>query len=245
MNDLVVDVGNSRVKWALAANGRVIGSGRAVAHDDVELLFAEWSRLSAPPQRVCGVSGPASAGTQAAIAQWTTTHWDLAPHWLETPATGGGVQVAYPTPAQLGTDRWLAMVGAKAAGKAPACIIDCGSAITLDVLDAHGQHQGGLILPGLAAQQAGLTGLAPGLPRVDWPNSTPFLANNTPDALASGYLHGTAMALQGLLQRCAANAPEALTAVLTGGDATLISRYLDRSVTLRPDLVLEGIAALE
>ncbi|MDR9488698.1 hypothetical protein, partial [Salibacter sp.] len=67
----------------------------------------------------------------------------------------------------------------------------------------------------------------------------------TPDALASGYLHGTAMALQGLLQRCAANAPEALTAVLTGGDAILISRYLDRSVTLRPDLVLEGIAALQ
>jgi len=245
MNDLVVDVGNSRVKWALAANGRVIGSSRAVAHDNLELLFAEWSRLSAPPQALRGVSGPASAGTQAEIEQWAMTHWDLAPDWLVTPAIGGGVQVAYATPTELGTDRWLAMVGAKAAGQAPACIIDCGSAITLDVLNADGRHQGGLILPGLGAQQTGLTGLAPGLPRVDWPNSTPFLANNTPDALASGYLHGTAMALQGLWQQCAANAPEALPAVLTGGDAVLISRYLDRSVTLRPDLVLEGIAALQ
>jgi type III pantothenate kinase len=179
-----------------------------------------------------------------AIGQWVADHWGLAPQWLQTPALGGGIRVAYDDSAQLGTDRWLAMVGARAANCLPACIVDCGSAITLDVVDSQGRHQGGLILPGLSAQQAGLAEIAPGLPAVELTTRAPFLTDNTHDAVASGYLHGTAMALQGLIRRAMAASPERLTPLFTGGDATLISRYLDIDVRLRPDLVLEGLAAI-
>jgi len=62
--------------------------------------------------------------------------------------------------------------------------------------------------------------------------------------LASGYLHGTASAIQGLARRCSVESAEPLTPVLTGGDAPLIARYLDMDARLRPDLELEGLAAL-
>ncbi|MEX0431662.1 type III pantothenate kinase [Spiribacter insolitus] len=243
MTDLLIDVGNSRTKWILAEDGHVRGAARAVGHDDLVPLYDEWAALRAAPQRVRGVSVGGGEAV-AAIDQWITDHWGLAPQWLQTPALGGGIRVAYADPGQLGTDRWLAMVGARAADYLPACIVDCGSAITLDVVDSQGRHQGGLILPGLSAQQAGLASVAPRLPTVDLATKTPFLTNNTHDALASGYLHGTAMALQGLIRRAMAASTERLTPLFTGGDATLIARYLDMDVRLRPDLVLEGLASI-
>jgi len=243
MSDLVVDIGNSRIKWALAASGRVIGSGRAVAHDNLELLFAEWSRLSAPPQRV-RLANVTQAPVAQAITDWVVATWQAPVETTATPAMGGGITIAYPDPTQLGTDRWLAMVGARAAGYLPACIVDCGSAITLDVVDGQGHHQGGLILPGLAAQQAGIAQVAPALPPVELGAGTPLLTHNTADALASGYLHGTAAAVQGLIRRCLAESSEPLTPVLTGGDAQLMARYLDMDVRLRPDVILEGLATL-
>ena len=243
MKDLVVDIGNSRVKWALAEHGRVIGSGRAVTHDGLELLFAEWSRLTAPPRCVRLVNVTHTPVGQA-ITDWVDATWRATVQATATPAAGGGITIAYPDPAQLGTDRWLAMVGARVAGDLPACVIDCGSAITLDVVDREGHHQGGLILPGLTAQQAGIAKIAPALPPVELGPATPLLTQSTAEALASGYLHGTASAIQGLARRCSVESAEPLTPVLTGGDAPLIARYLDMDARLRPDLVLEGLAAL-
>ena len=244
MSELLIDVGNSRTKWILAEGGHVRGAARAVGHDNLTGLFDEWLGLRAPPQRVRGVRVGGDEAV-AAIDQWIGNHWGATVQWLQTQAIGGGIRVTYDDPAQLGADRWLAMVGARAANYLPACVVDCGTAITLDVVDSQGRHQGGLILPGLAAQQTGLASVAPSLPTVALAAKTPFLTTNTRDALASGHLHGTAMALQGLIRRCMAESAERLTPLLTGGDATLLARYLDMDVRLRPDLVLEGLAAVD
>lgn len=243
MTDLLIDVGNSRTKWILAEDGHVRGAARAVGHGDITALYDEWDGLRVPPQRIRGVA-VGGAGMVDAIDEWIADRWGLAPQWLQTPALGGGIRIAYSDPAQLGTDRWLAMVGARAADYLPACLVDCGSAITLDVVDSDGRHQGGLIMPGLAAQRTGIARVAPALPAVELSTRAPFLTDNTHDALTSGYLHGTAMALQGLIRRAIAGSPERLTPLFTGGDATLLARYLDMDVRLRPDLVFEGIAAL-
>ncbi|MEX0383725.1 type III pantothenate kinase [Spiribacter pallidus] len=244
MSELLIDVGNSRTKWILAEGGHVRGAARAVGHDNPTGLFEEWGGLRSLPQRVRGVRVGGGEAV-AAIERWVADHWGITPRWIDTPALGGGIRLAYDDPAQLGADRWLAMVGARAANYLPACIVDCGSAITLDGVDSQGRHQGGMILPGLAAQQAGLASVAPSLPTAELATKTPFLTRNTRDALASGHLHGTAMALQGLIRRCMAESAERLTPLLTGGDATLLARYLDMDVRLRPDLVLEGLAAVD
>lgn len=243
MIDLLIDVGNSRSKWILAEDTQVCGAARAVGNDNLAPLFDEWAELRAAPQRVRGVSVGGGEAVEA-INHWIADHWGLTPQWLQTPALGGGIRVAYDDPAQLGTDRWLAMVGARAGNYLPACIVDCGTAITLDVVDSQGRHQGGLILPGLAAQQAGLVHVAPRLPTVELATKRRLLTNNTHDALGSGRLHGTAMALQGLIRRSIAESSERLIPLFTGGDATLLTRYLDMDVRLRPDLVLEGLASI-
>lgn len=243
MSTLLVDIGNSRIKWALARDGRVIGAARAVAHEQLDLLFTEWARLSERPVQVRLVNVPPGP-ISAQVTDWLLTNWQQAPDTVATPAVGGGIAVAYPQPARLGADRWLAMVGARAAGYLPACIVDCGSAITVDVVNGDGTHRGGMILAGLAAQQVGLSAVAPALPVAELAPGAPFLANNTPDALASGHLHATALGLQAVLRRCFAESTERLTPVFTGGDAPLIARYLELDVRLRPDLVLEGLAAL-
>ena len=243
MSTLLVDIGNSRIKWALARGGRVIGAARAVAHEQLDLLFTEWARLPHRPTEVRLVNvQPGAVGAQ--LSDWLQANWQQAPDIVATPAVGGGITVAYPQPARLGADRWLAMVGARAAGYLPACIVDCGSAITVDVINGDGTHRGGMILAGLGAQQAGLSAVAPALPAVELAPGAPFLASNTPDALASGHLHATALGLQAVLRRCFAESAERLTPVFTGGDAPLIARYLELDVRLRPDLVLEGLAAL-
>ncbi|KAF0284533.1 hypothetical protein BA898_09465 [Spiribacter roseus] len=243
VTELLIDIGNSRVKWARAHEGQIVGGARAASHDSLEHVFSEWRALAAPPERVrlVNVSDASVAGQ---LSDWMTSHWAIRPETVHTPAMGGGVRVAYARPAELGTDRWLAMVGAKAAGYAPACVVDCGTAITVDVVAADGTHQGGLIVAGLAAQQEGLAQLAPALPRVKWSTRAPFLTADTEDALISGYLHGTALAIQGIVRRCMKNDAARLTPVLTGGDAPLLARYLDMDVCLRPDLVLEGLAQL-
>ena len=164
---------------------------------------------------------------------------------VQTPAEGGGIRIAYPDPGQLGTDRWLVMVAARAQGLLPACIIDCGSAITLDVVDEAGLHRGGMILPGLAAQQAGLSQIAPALPEADLNQSAPLLARNTADAVAAGLLQGTAAAVEGLCARFTAETGLDLPTLLTGGDAAHIQPHLQRRATVVADLVLAGLASLD
>ena len=243
MTDLLIDAGNSRIKWARAQHGQVVGAARATSHEAIGDLLDEWQAMSTPPRRARMVN-VADATIAQRLAEWLSTHWAIGLETVETPAVGGGVRVAYSRPEQLGTDRWLAMVGAKAAGYAPACVVDCGTAMTVDVVAADGTHQGGLIAAGLSAQQIGLAHLAPALPTVEWSTRAAFLTANTQDALVSGYLHGTALAIQGIVRRCMQSSDARLTPVLTGGDAPLIARYLDMDVCLRPDLVLEGLAQL-
>ena len=243
MTDLLIDIGNSRIKWAIAVDGVLSGPGRAATHGALEGLFAEWRQLAERPTRILIVN-VSRASISNRIVAWLQVHWELAPELVQTPEQGSAIRVAYTEPRRLGTDRWLAMLGAKTADCLPACIVDCGTAITVDVVHSSGEHQGGLILPGLPAQQAGLARLAPGLPSIELPTRTPFLATDTAGALASGHIFGTAAAVQGVIRRCLAGSSERLTPVLTGGDAPVIARYLDLDVRLRPDLVLEGLASL-
>jgi len=243
VTELLIDVGNTRIKWARSRNGQIIGSARATPADNVDALFDEWRGLQTPPDTARVVS-VAAATVARGLSDWLNAEWGIDPDRVETPAIGGGIRVAYPQPSQLGTDRWLAMVGARAAGYLPACVVDCGTAITVDEVGADGIHQGGVIMAGLGAQRAGLAQVAPGLPSVEWSTRAPHLATDTEQALVSGHLHGTALAIQGVVRRCMLGSDARLTPVLTGGDAPLIARYLDMDVCLRPDLVLEGLAQL-
>jgi type III pantothenate kinase len=244
MTALVMDIGNSRVKWALADGNRLRLPSEAIGHEDIERLFAAWQALPAAPGQVRLVS-VIDRPLVSEIEDWVAQHWGINIQRVRTPAEGGGIRIAYPEPGQLGTDRWLAMVAAREKSLLPACIIDCGSAITLDMVDEAGLHRGGMILPGVAAQQAGLSQIAPALPQANPNQPAPLLACNTAHAVAAGLLQGTAAAIEGLHARFAAETGLDLPMLLTGGDAAHIEPYLQRQATVLPDLVLAGLASLD
>ena len=140
MTELLLDIGNSRIKWALATNGELMGCAQALAHSDYPILLADWAALEHAPRAVRCVSVAADS-TLEAIYAWIAEHWGIALDRVRTPAatSQAGLTLAYPQPEQLGADRWLAMRGAQHRGQLPAIIIDAVSAITADQVDGEGQ----------------------------------------------------------------------------------------------------------
>lgn len=239
MTTLVVDIGNTRIKWALAEQGRLVAPGEAVPHAGIEDLRTAWSRLC-PPEVVRYVTTSPGAASAEIIAL-TQSLWGLTACRVHTPKEGGSVRVAYPDPAQLGTDRWLALVGAAARRLLPACVVDCGSAITVDAVNVRGEHLGGVILAGLATQQAGLASRTPGLPPIDLGGEPTPLGTSTQAALRGGLILGTASTVEGLYTRMRAFSALDLRLVVTGGDAETLLPHLPAATHVR-DLVLEGLA---
>lgn len=140
---LLVDQGNTRVKWIRAEDGKLMtasaGSGSLA---DFERSQAD----SAAPPGAVRISSV--AGGERALVEFCTAQWGVAAEVLESTAERGGVRNAYADPRSLGVDRWLAIVGAVARHGKPLVVWDLGTASTLDAVDRGGRHLGGLILPG-------------------------------------------------------------------------------------------------
>ena len=241
---LVLDIGNSRIKWALAGDGGLIGNSGALPHEGKMPagLAVAWAALEPPSAGVLGVS-VAAPSLEHDIADWIEHHWACNLRWLVTPHAGGGIEIAYPQPAGLGADRWAAMVGARRRGMLPACVVDCGTAVTLDAVDGAGRHLGGVIAPGLGAMRRALTERAHRLPAVGEGEIT-VLATSTPEGIRGGTLLGLAALIDGLVDRLVESSGLALRPLLTGGDAASLRPWLARRYEHLPDLVLEGLAVL-
>lgn len=235
---LLIDIGNSRVKWAWAKPGR-IESGEAFNTVNVPLAFpGAWE--DAPPPSQVWVANVAGTGIAQALETWTKRHWDIAPRFVCSEAQSHGVTNGYDHPEKLGVDRWVALIGARHLYAGPVCVADCGTAITFDALDGEGRHLGGLIAPGFSLMRGSLARGTHALPLSEDSAAEP-LARTTVAAIASG----TRLAAVGLIERAFRDATQRLGSqprlLLTGGDAPLIAAALEVPNTLRPDLVLEGL----
>ncbi|MDX1594177.1 MAG: type III pantothenate kinase, partial [Gammaproteobacteria bacterium] len=166
---LLVDAGNSRVKWGHYAQGALV-PGASVGYDGPGLEANLENALGAiaPPARVllCTVADDAASRR---LVRWLRNRWPAPVAQVVPGRRGCGVRNAYAEPERLGADRWAALVGARAAfpGR-PLCVVDAGTAVTVDALDEQGVHAGGLIVPGLAlargtlAERTGRIGSAEG-----------------------------------------------------------------------------------
>ncbi|MCG5510840.1 type III pantothenate kinase [Ectothiorhodospira sp. A-7Y] len=169
--------------------------------------------------------------------------WPVPRFFSSDPALHG-IYSDYLEPARLGLDRYAAMAGARALGHETAIIVDCGTAVTLDLLVPEGRHRGGLILPGLGLMRRSL-GRAPGVAGMTEGKDDCHVAVCTADAVASGTLQGLAAAIahlsRGLLKNMGADgvAPARL---LTGGDARHLQPLLDDDWSVEPHLVFRGLA---
>ena len=246
MKALLLDVGNSRIKWGVLEAGAIRRTGHiSRVRIGEQGLAALTSRL---PRRVDTVLVSNVAGTSFAtrLSGVVGMHCDIDVHFARSEREACGVVNSYRQPRRLGVDRWVAMIGARAEFTAPCLIVDAGTAVTLDALNADGRHLGGQIIPGVRLMAASLASETSDIPVVQRQASgsggaMDMFGNTTAAAVGQGALNAVAGAIERALRilREQGGDPEV---VLTGGDASRILRSLDDAVHHRPHLVLQGLA---
>ncbi len=242
---LLVDVGNSRVKWATLDGGR-LGTQQAASY--AEWTVDDWRReLFTTPAIGTVVAASVSAAPSSdldAAARMATGHGVT---FVATEREAGGVRNAYRDPRLLGVDRWVAVIAAHAIVTGPCCVADVGTAATFDAVTADGRHLGGFIIPGPALMVKSLHGgtadLAGHTAASGAPGEAP-LADNTRDAIE----RGCRLAVASLIDRAVGDVALRLAAqptlLLTGGAAETIVSLLQTPARHVPDLVLRGLAFL-
>lgn len=247
---LLIDLGNSRLKWCWLSGGP---AGEPGAHDHRGLSGAQLAALL-PDQpgtvdeiRVASVASPALTGElTAALA----VRYGCRPVVAASVAMAGGLRNGYREPGQLGVDRWLALRAACARDPgSAACVIAAGTAFTLDLAMPGGQHLGGLIVPGVSLMQDSLKRATGNLARLA-AGDPPRAAGAPAGSALVGQATGEAMAL-GALWTLAALAAHHFAVLreqspsarlfVTGGDAPQLLPLLPASAEHRPHLVLEGL----
>jgi type III pantothenate kinase len=234
--NLLIDMGNSRLKWAFTTAGQIL-TGAPLANDRInrDELFRLWKGIYRP--RRIAVSCVSANRLLELVQSVARELWlDIEIIRVRSQAQAFGVMNAYQQPDKLGADRWLSLVAVWQQYHSAACIVDCGTAITVDLIDADGRHQGGLISPGLMLMKKSLGQGTETLP-VSEASHPLALANYTEAAIYSG----TLMAAIGLIEHVLAKQPADMRLILTGGDAELIAGRLDVRPAVDPDLVLRGL----
>jgi type III pantothenate kinase len=241
--DLLLDLGHSRLKWAYRDGGALHDAGFAAwSNETPAAAFARALATLRQPDRVA-IAAVARGEPLRALEATVRACWGMVATVPVVTRRCGEIVCGYAQPEQLGFDRWAALVGAwaRAPGRA-GLVIDCGSAVTIDALQADGRHLGGVIFPGPAMMVEAFHART-GLPRQVLPAPYDLAASGTAQAVASG----ARTALIGGIERALRHWHERLPGAvrwLTGGDAPDLAADLPSDVRLVPHLVLEGLGVM-
>jgi type III pantothenate kinase len=242
---LLVDIGNTRIKWAIKDGAEFTTAVPRFhrGHQMADLLDMDWGQITAP-DRVF-ISCVAKPEVRAVLNAWVTLHWQLAPHYLVSTRRACGVINGYDSEESLGNDRWAAMIAAFHEQHGAVCVIDSGTAITIDVVNKDGKHLGGLILPGIIGMQTALfqqTALPP--MTIKFTSRATLLGNNTHDCVSLGIQHTLSALFVRLMMYLREDLGTEPTCYLTGGDALAIQSFLPTATQHEPYLVLKGLALI-
>ena len=248
---LLLDIGNTRIKWAQALNGALTPQ-QSLLHRDVpaqtwtKQLFRERFR----PARLL-VSNVAGDEMAATIRREAERSWHVQPEFAAPSASAAGVTHAYPQPAFHGVDRWLALIAARHLTTNAACVIDAGTAVTIDAIDSRGLHLGGVIIPGIRMMVDSLLTRTSDLghkargsgPRAVTRQKTGMFASDTAEGIENGALFAIAAAADRAVAELARTVKgDPPRVYLTGGDAERIRTVMTTEAEVIPDLVLRGLA---
>jgi type III pantothenate kinase len=241
---ILVDIGNSRCKSCIEEDGQFTALETFAWHDVFihDVLKKVWLEpLSDRVPDSIQVSNVAGDRLLPNLSAWCCSQWNQTPVAIESQAEFDGLRNGYLEPTTLGVDRWAAMAGARKRYQGPLCVVDSGTATTVDVIDETGQHIGGAILPGIYTMRRSLGKYTAALFAADGEIS-PF-SNNT----AAGIAGGTGYASVGAIERLMLEAKKAVgdtTTVITGGEAEVLEGLLTIDAVIDPLLVLHGVAVL-
>lgn len=238
---LLLDAGNTRIKWALVRDSDWIGTG-ALETASPEALADIWQTLPAVPTRLaaCNVAGDRVRN----IVEAAAARCGLVPRWLVSSEEAAGVSNAYDRVTQLGADRWAAALGAWHRCRAACVIVNAGTALTIDALDDSGRFLGGLIVPGVDTMLDALERRTAGLARQ--PGRYRDFPTNTGDAMWTGAIDAALGAVDRVLARLARRTGRKVAVLVSGGGAGPLLGQLDPASARHVEhLVLEGLLAFD
>ncbi|MDI9334983.1 MAG: type III pantothenate kinase [Cytophagales bacterium] len=246
---LALDIGNSRLKWGLYEAPHpaspLIAHGVCFLENIEQLSETDWARLPAPKHILgCIVAGDAIKGRVKEQLEM----WDALPQWVIASEAEAGLVNGYDSPMRLGSDRWVAMIGARrcaikhGAGHRPIVVVMVGTAVTVEAIDASGQFLGGFILPGhgmmLKALESGTAGL-----HVPTGEVTPF-PTNTSDALTSGGTYAIAGAVERMMNHLRQYSGQEPYCIMTGGAGWKMAPSMSTPFELVDNLIFDGLLAI-
>jgi len=249
---LTIDIGNSRIKWAQFAGDDIKAHGAfGYEYSDVEnaLDKAGLPHVSEAVQISC----VAGVELKERIKKWLSANDFKEYRFAETRANQCGVTNSYEIVANLGVDRWLAMIAAYKLSETKSdfvtCVIDCGTAVTLDFVDAKGEHMGGLIMPGYSTmvnslvRDTGNIGDFSGMNEVitHIKKIRSEIAVSTHDAVVNGCVQLMIAGISGIVSKSMKDSEGKMNCLVTGGDGEWVSDALECANTYNPFLVLQGL----
>jgi len=237
-NYLLIDAGNTRIKWALHDGQAYAAAGAIATAEAPRLAEALPAVLRAARALASNVAG----ATIGESLERACAGRGIALEMIGARAAQLGVTNGYRDPAQLGSDRWAALIAAHRVGPGHKLVANAGTALTIDALTAEGRFLGGLIVPGPALMRRSLDRGTAGL-RLTEGAFTEFPAG-TPDAITSGAIQACAGAIERMREAMAARDCAPSQVVLSGGAAHELAGHLPIAATLRENLVLDGLLAI-
>jgi type III pantothenate kinase len=249
---LLVDAGNTRIKWALMARAALAdaplghwSSYGTVRREDLEQLSQAWRGAGIAHVLVSNVAGSETSELLENLLLRAAGIKPVPIEWFKSVASLAGVRNGYRNPGQLGSDRFAAAIGAHALYPGRALtIVTCGTATTIDAVTADGVFLGGMILPGLATMARSLAVSTAQLPQIaEQLGSIAAFPDNTDDAIAAGCVAAQAGAIE---RAFAAHARQqgGAQCIISGGAAAMIAPHLSIPCDKVENLVLTGLQAV-
>jgi type III pantothenate kinase len=247
---LVVEVGNSNTKIGVFDHARLLVSWRLTTRreqtaDEYGVFIETLLRtrgLAAPD-----ISGVAISNVVPPVEQplrWMSEKYFGIEAFSVEPGADCGITLAVDNPRDVGADRVVKSVAARALYGAPLIVIDFGTATTFDCVNMHGEFVGGAIAPGLATSVDALLTRAARLYRVELVRPAGAIGRNTITNIQSGVIYGYAGLVDGLVERMKGEMTGTPRVVATGGHAALVAESTRSIEILNPDLTLEGLRML-
>lgn len=243
---LLMDIGNSIVKWGVLEGG-LIQSISSVTHEKINNVGFS-SITTSIPRKVDRVIASNVAGTNFAVRLSAAIgiHCQSDINFVTSAKSAFGIINAYKNPRQFGVDRWVALVGARSEFRSSLCVVDIGTAVTIDVINKDGKHIGGQIIPGIELMEHALSDETSNIKTAkkmlkDPLKGTSMFANNTKMAIQNGSVNAISGAIERVIGTLRSDGYKPKV-IVTGGDAPRILKQFDDQLIYRPHLILQGLA---
>ncbi|MGB1800574.1 MAG: type III pantothenate kinase [Gammaproteobacteria bacterium] len=242
--ELLLDIGNSSVNWAIQESTKFVSSGAfAYSGKTIQQDMEQNLSIREKPAAVM-VANVAGNPVLNSLNDWVKRQWQQECWQASVSAEYKDLKNSYQDTSQMGVDRWLAMIASWEANQSALCLVSCGTALTVDLIDHDGNHKGGYIIPGIELMQQALINNTEQINTDIKKQPSIESAKDTQTAINNGAFAATVFMIDSVTERFYATSNNEVKCIISGGMANLINPLLKHSFYYEPNLVLMGLSIL-